>query len=223
MSREFIEDAASNLSGSSTTPAHNGGISDDGWEITCHFWVWLNSLQTEAQLIQRSFSTEIQWHIKVFAGKLRAHTDDGTGVSPSDLFGSTTLSTGQWYSAVMQQDSSSLRWYLNGAADGSMAPKQMDPVLDPLFFLGSTGSLPFDGRLAEIAVWPVAIPTWQIDELAAGASALTLRPDDLAGYWPLWGANDPENDLSPYAQPLGVNGPVSQAEHPPVAKPFGIA
>jgi hypothetical protein len=50
-----------------------------------------------------------------------------------------------------------------------------------------------EGRIAEAAIWNVALSADDAASLAAGASPLTIRRDALVGYWPL---RDADGDIS---------------------------
>jgi hypothetical protein len=75
---------------------------------------------------------------------------------------------------------------------------------------------PVDGRIAEVAVWNVALTANEILALALGLRAYMVRPLSIAGYWPMDGLVSPEPDLSgrKIAMTL-VNAPV-RSNGPPV-------
>jgi len=55
---------------------------------------------------------------------------------------------------------------------------------------GPSVLLPMDGRVAEAAIWNVAMSDDEVAALAAGASPLTIRTQNLVAYWPLWRDED---------------------------------
>jgi hypothetical protein len=59
----------------------------------------------------------------------------------------------------------------------------------------SAPALYASGRIAEVAIYNVALTDDEIAELATGASPLLVRPDALVAYWPLSGHDCPEQDL----------------------------
>lgn len=82
----------------------------------------------------------------------------------------------------------------------------------------STPSSYFSGRIAEVAMWNVALSDAQALELAGGVPVLRMRPDALVEYWPCFGVGAPEPDYIG-SNNLTVTGAV-QADHAPVALPF---
>jgi len=75
---------------------------------------------------------------------------------------------------------------------------------------------PADGRIADAAMWTVALSANEMAALAKGASPLRIRRESLAGYWPLYGFQSPEQNLAG-ALSLTVTNSPTQAEHAPVA------
>jgi concanavalin A-like lectin/glucanase superfamily protein len=73
----------------------------------------------------------------------------------------------------------------------------------------------FNGTLAEAGIWNVELTSGNFASLynsGLGASALTVQPSALLGYWPLCGLSNPEPDAK-----AGNNGTVvgaTQAAHP---------
>jgi Concanavalin A-like lectin/glucanases superfamily len=86
-----------------------------------------------------------------------------------------------------------------------------------LYLMCRGGSSLFaSGRLAELAFWSGALLTAdEITGLARGRAPWRVRPGSLAGYWPLFGLQAPEPDLSGRANNVTLNG-TTQANHAPV-------
>lgn len=68
------------------------------------------------------------------------------------------------------------------------------------------------GRVAEAAIWNVALLQAEITMLALGVSPIFVRPGNLVAYWPLWGTKDPEIDVRGGNHLTLTNGP-TQIEH----------
>jgi hypothetical protein len=78
---------------------------------------------------------------------------------------------------------------------------------------GSTGG-PFDGRIAEVGVWDVALSDEEVASLAKGFSPRLVRPGSLVGYYPLIGRYSPELDFgNGGGRPLTITGTMAQADH----------
>ena len=85
-------------------------------------------------------------------------------------------------------------------------------------FYGGAWSGFFPGRLAEAAIWDVALTDAEVVILAKGMSPLLMRPQSLVAYWPLIGRTSPEIELiNGYGMSL-VNAP-TVGDHPPVLYP----
>jgi len=74
----------------------------------------------------------------------------------------------------------------------------------------------FDGRIAEVTVWSVALTDAEIAALGKGAHPYTVRPANIVGYWPLWTSNSGV-DLSGGGNHMTATG-TTVADHAPVAK-----
>jgi hypothetical protein len=80
----------------------------------------------------------------------------------------------------------------------------------------------YSGRVAEAAIWSVALADAEIAALAAGVLPYRVRPGSLLAYWPLWGQHSPEIDLAKGTFPLPVTG-ATLGNHAPVATAARIA
>lgn len=82
-------------------------------------------------------------------------------------------------------------------------------------FHGGAASVFLAGRLAEAAIWDVALTDVEISVLAAGYSPRFVRPASLLAYWPLIGDTDPEDDVINGFDLTLVNAP-TQSAHPTI-------
>lgn len=81
----------------------------------------------------------------------------------------------------------------------------------------STPSGHADGRIAEAAIWSVALTDQEIAALASGVSPRHMRPGSLAGYWPLFAFTGNAPDFSGNDLTLVDNNTVTTADHAPVS------
>jgi hypothetical protein len=75
----------------------------------------------------------------------------------------------------------------------------------------SAGDRTWDGRMAEFAVWDALLTPFEVAQLSAGVSPLTIQFGSLVSYIPLLGVASPEPDL------IGTDATVSgatAADHP---------
>lgn len=144
----------------------------------------------------------------------------GNGAGSTDIIvGATTVTTAAWHH-VAGYASTRTRVFLDGVQDGDKA--QSFPIGDTAanFAIGvrSDGTTgPFDGLIAEVAVWNTQLSDAEIAALAKGVCPLLVRPKNLAAYYPLWGVGAAgEPDLSANAQHLTEVGTVGVGDHAPV-------
>lgn len=137
---------------------------------------------------------------------------------------STTISTATWFHACAVFNSATdRRAFLNGGGKGTNVTSTT-PTSPAKFSIGcfsGSSSIEFwDGAIAEAAVWTVALTDAEIAALATGINPCLVQPTSLWGYWPLWGSDSPEVDLSGNARNLTLtNTPTQRAVSAPVA-PF---
>lgn len=85
------------------------------------------------------------------------------------------------------------------------------------------GGFFFDGRIAEVGFWNVSLTAAEHLALAKGVAPLRIRPQNLLGYWPIYGVASPEADLSGSQNNGTVVGTAPGADHAPVGQPFSLA
>jgi hypothetical protein len=73
----------------------------------------------------------------------------------------------------------------------------------------------FNGRIAEVGLWNVALTDDEVAVLAAGYSPLLVRPQSLVAYWPIASRQSPEIDLIGGYNMTLTNSPTI-ANHPSV-------
>lgn len=111
-------------------------------------------------------------------------------------------SSGTWYHAVgVSSAANSRAVYLNGGNKGtnttSVTPAGVaDFCVGAWFEPTSLDGGHWDGRIAEVALWNVALTDDEAASLAKGAYPPRVRPASLVGYWPLWGRYSPEVDIA---------------------------
>jgi hypothetical protein len=153
-------------------------------------------------------------------GAPTAQTYDGT--TNALATGATLVTAGVWqHVAATYASASSRSVYLNGANKvtntATATPTNVVETDIGALWNASAPLLFFDGSLAEIATWSVALTDTDVAVLALGVSPLFVRPDALISYWPLYGSYSPEIDLVGRAD-LTVTG-ASVSMHPLVYFP----
>lgn len=128
---------------------------------------------------------------------------------------STQFTVGQWHHAAGVWESTSSRIaYLDGGNPGSNTDTK-DPTGMDITRIGararSSPGNPFDGDMAEVAIWDVALTAAEVAMLARGISPLRVRPQSLLFYAPL--VRDEDEDYVGGVSLTAVNSPTIAA-HP---------
>lgn len=113
--------------------------------------------------------------------------------------------------------------YLNGGGAGTdgtnLTPAGMDSTYIGALHGAAVGTF-LSGRIAEAAIWNVALNASEVAALAAGVSPLRIRPNALVAYWPLFGVGSPEPDYSNGGFAMTLNNAPTQIDHAPVLPAF---
>ncbi len=111
--------------------------------------------------------------------------------------------------------------YLDGGNSGtssvSRTPTGIDRTGIGLLYRSSPSAY-MSGRIAEVAMWNVALTAAEAAILAKGFSPLFVRPASLVAYWPLVGQRDPAIDRIANYDMTWYNTPVVAA-HPRIIQP----
>jgi hypothetical protein len=147
----------------------------------------------------------------------RSSTATHTG-STSTLITANTWShaCGVWLSDISKSA------YLNGGGKGTHTGATAPDAsgwnrLAVGRIVSSSPSTYFSGPLALAAVWDnYALSASEIAALAGGAWPEDVAASSLVGFWPLWGIQSPEIDLSRLKRNLTVTGATLGTAGPPV-------
>ena len=137
-----------------------GSTTYASYTISC--WINADSLTNYTRLIQVDDSNYrfLGLHGN---GTVISGYNDG---SWSELFTSTTLSTGTWYHLALVDDDSETKIYINGSATTLANSIQID---GPNIFIGSYGGSAnfFDGKIDEVSFFNTALSANDITKLAS--------------------------------------------------------
>ena len=154
----------------------------------------------------------------VTAGRVAAVT----GLSGDATAETTTgITTNTWHHccAVFASATSRIA-YIDGGSSGSNATSK-NPASLANFSIGSYRNTanaqfgPTAGELAEVAIWNVGLTANEVAALARGVPPFRVRPDALAGYWPIYGLSSPEPDFKPGIQ-SATRYPMTLVGTPPI-------
>ena len=118
------------------------------------------------------------------------------GVSSAIASTGSGYSTGVWHHACgIEYASNSRAAFIDGGSKGTNTTSKTPSGINRTAIgrqQDSAPSGPFNGRIAEVAIWDVDLTDAEVASLADGLCPLFVRPGRLVAYWPLLGRFDPE-------------------------------
>lgn len=176
--------------------------------ITISAWFWADTASGADRWIVSKWGSQYVLYISS-GGNLSA------GFGGAAFPTGPSVSTGAWHHALCFQNGTGSRVYLDGVAGGAAGAAAMGNHATSLAFGGNN----FDGKIAEVAIWDVAlVEASEIPALAKGISPLLVRPQSLKGYWPIIGNVSPEPDLR-NGNNATLTGSPTAFPHPRILKP----
>lgn len=156
------------------------------------------------------------------ARKLGVATEADSGGGFNAAFSTAQMSASTWHhcGGVWASSSPYRAAYLDGVRGTDNSSVVTTPSVDNMAVGRLHDASPnwyFDGRIAECAVWDAELTDAEMAALASRASPLTIRPQSLVAYWPIYGRHSPEIDVIG-AFPLTLNGTPGQSDHPPIIR-----
>lgn len=203
-----------------------GPIDITGTVLTLAGWFKPNAVNASQDLLckRNNAGTVLQYELRIDStGKAYFLIGNG-GNSYDDAVGATTLSTGAWQHMAGVKSgtgASAVKVYLNGSQDGADTSNLSIGNTTLHLTIGrmsDSTQFPFNGLLAELAIWDIDLSALEVAALAKGLCPLMFRRDHLKGYWPLFGIGTNEPDLSGNGAIGTLNGSVAQADHAPVGR-----
>jgi hypothetical protein len=137
-----------------------------------------------------------------------------TQVSGSLATSTSGYSPGTWHHGCgVFAAANSRAAYIDGGSKGTETTSRTPVGINATFVGRRSDSVQFfDGRIAEVAVWNVALSDAEVALLAGGDLPTTIQAGNLVAYWPL--LDDANDDVG--ARHLSVIGATLDADHPPV-------
>lgn len=199
----------------------SGPLDVTGTVLSISAWIKLDGTGADQDIITKAGTgaTTFQYVLGVTStARLRVAIGNSAGIDLAD--GSTPLSTGVWYHVYLYKNgtgASALGSFLNGSLEAAVTSNRaiQDTANDVLIGARDPTVNNFNGRIAEVAVWNIALGSTRIAALAKGASPLRVAPYNLAAYYPLW-TSDAARDMSGNGQHMSTAGSSPTANHPPV-------
>jgi hypothetical protein len=138
------------------------------------------------------------------------------------VLSSNSVSANTWHhGAAVFASTSSRSVYLDGTKASTADTVNVSGATST--YIGAIGynntdTAFFSGRIAEVAIWGVALNDAFVDMLATGASPLIIPQHNLLAYWPLDGRVSPERDRVADFE-MTLNNAPTYADHPRVLYP----
>jgi hypothetical protein len=168
-------------------------------------------------------------------GQLEMYTADTAGTPDVTANTTSTMSTSAWnHCAGIWTSSTDRRVVLNGnwaESDTSNAPRVPSGVTDlivgisPAMDLDGTPTLTneWNGRIAHIAIWNVALSQSEIESLAAGASPYSVQSGSLVSYIRTTESGSPGEDAVGSSDLTLVNQTAYDSDNPTILSSGGAA
>lgn len=168
-------------------------------------------------------TTNVQYQIYQTGSSLNCEVGDSGGNDQASA--SSQMSAGTWKHHAMRKNGTgagALAVFTNGSSVATATSNRTIQNTANSLFIGQRSDnnaiTAFDGRLAEVGIWDVALSDAEIAALATGVSPLLIRPANLKGYWPVYGSGSPEADLSGNGNNATITGTLNAADHSPTGR-----
>lgn len=192
--------------------------------VSCWFFPYSTNANQVLAFFGDSGATQRRFLLYYTTGRVLTVDSIADGGGAFSASTTTTAATNAWHHALAIWDSStSRRVYLNGSGASTNTSAATTTGLST-FAIGARNNLgswgvSWNGLIAEVAVWNVALTPGELVALNSGASPLTVRPASLVHYVPLTG-QDSANDWDLCGTQLGLtNSPAPSAYHPRIYNP----
>ena len=142
------------------------------------FWINADSVTTYGMMFSYGTSSSnsafaISWdnaNAKIIVGKYGGNANSAS---------SSTISTGSWNHIVVTFDgSSTIKYYLNGSADGTATLSGINTVVNEFriggYLNGWSGANFFDGKIDEVAVWNVELSASDVTSIYNNGKVIDL-------------------------------------------------
>jgi hypothetical protein len=138
---------------------------------------------------------------------------------------STGATVNVWHHACgVSASATSRAAYIDGGSKGTNTTSRTPSGINASIIGRSERSTPieyFNGEIAEVALWNVALGDDEVASLGKGCHPFLVRPESLVAYWPVWGNESPELDYFKNQYSMTLNGaPSKGAGGPPVCYPY---
>lgn len=221
MARNTPGNTSNYLSNTTAAPVGNPPFSIACW---CNFSAFPSGSNVAAILTLVSITSNVSY--ATFGLWMNSSKEPYTDIysypsSANSITSASSVSASTWFHMLLTASSGGLfTLYVNGTSVGSVSYSVGSHSLNTIYLgavnASGTISYPSQGSFAEGTVWNIDLTANEAKALALGVRSNRLRPASLKAYWPLFGLQSPEPDLSGNGYNLTITGSVPQANHAPV-------
>lgn len=185
--------------------------------FSCWFYPTVKDVDHYALVTMADTAVVNQW-LGLYPNSLNSVNMSVRNVNGYSATTTTMFNLNTWNHTLGVLESSTSRYvYLNGggkATDTNTCafPTGLDNTIIGAL-IRTTTLQTISSRVAEVAIWSVALGDVEAVALAAGISPLAVRPQSLVAYWPLF--TDADIDIVGGYDLTDYNSP-TVADHPPV-------
>lgn len=193
--------------------------------LACWYFTTSNSTEQDLMSIGDTATNDERFSLTLLGDAVgdpvRAQTEAG-GTNRSAIT-STGYTINVWqHGCAVFASATSRTVYINGGSPGTNTDSATPSGLDATRIgrrANSTGGTFMGGRIAEAAIWNVALTAAEVAVLAGGVCPLLVRPENLVSYYPLIGNFSPELDLCGGFNLTLVNAPTAVDHYPGIIYP----
>lgn len=215
MSRDFEEGSAQSLSSSSVTLTNP--------PLTIAAWINIESWTGDEQVVfgvHVNGSNFVSLRLDDAAGEFGSngvqmvYRGDGT-IATAQTTNDWNDTFGIWrHVCGVAHSTSDFRAFLDGTGKGTNTTTVGTRTAENKTRVGRFGNATdyFDGLIAWVTLWDVALSDAQVAQLALGLHPFSMVPQSITHLWPLYGDSSPEIDIVGSVN-LTVNGAIKGSEH----------
>lgn len=189
-----------------------------GMPLTISAWFNTPLISAQGQIVSVNLGLEADFAMLIrSSGGIRARQTEASGAQDSSTSGSIVVVDTWNHGVAVFSSTTSRTVYLNNVAGTvgtvSVATSTPTKVLIGARYSAGVKAEFFNGKIAEVGIWNVALTAAEIAILSLGVSPLFIRPQNLVSYVPLIGRTSPEIDYK--GTGLTLTG-TATADHPRV-------
>ena len=185
------------------------------WTIV--FWVKRSVINANQMLYGRFATTSTHRQIAIYFNTSGNTLQVDIPYIGAILTSSGTIIDTNWHHVAVTRTSAGVYIiYLNGVFDSTTTNATAQETASPLYIGYSVPQTAgqFSGQIAEMAGWNVVLKANEISSLAHCTPASVVHGGtNLQFYWPIWGADASEPDLSGGKNNLSISGSAPLANH----------